>query len=170
MIDDLIVYKMNPGKVLICVNASNIEKDFDWMKSQHKGFDCTLTNKSSEYSLLALQGPQSYSVLKPLLKDLPDIEYYSVYETSFGSNPVIIARTGYTGEDGFEIFGTHVAIKDLWEKLMGAGVTPCGLAARDVLRMEVCYPLYGHEITIDARWCIPMGMPSQPPQLLIILQ
>lgn len=147
VIDDLIVYKMKPGKVLICVNASNIDKDFNWMKSQHKGFECTLTNKSAEYSLLALQGPQSYSVLKPLLKDLPEIEYYSVYETSLGSNPVIIARTGYTGEDGFEVFGSHLAIKELWQKLMSSGVTPCGLAARDVLRMEVCYPLYGHELT-----------------------
>lgn len=147
VIDDLIVYKMKPGKVLICVNASNIDKDFNWMKSQHKGFDCTLTNKSSEYSLLALQGPQSYPILKPLLKDLPEIEYYSVYETNFGSHPVIIARTGYTGEDGFEIFGSPEAIKELWKKLMSAGVTPCGLAARDVLRLEVCYPLYGHELT-----------------------
>ncbi|MFL5783402.1 MAG: glycine cleavage system aminomethyltransferase GcvT [Bacteriovoracaceae bacterium] len=147
VVDDLIVYKMKPGKVMICVNASNIDKDFNWMKSHHKNFDCTFVNKSNEFSLLALQGPQSYSTLKPLLKDLPEIEYYSVYETTFGSHPVIIARTGYTGEDGFEIFGSHAAIKEIWKKLMDAGVTPCGLAARDVLRLEVCYPLYGHELT-----------------------
>lgn len=146
IVDDLIVYKLRPGKVLICVNASNIEKDFNWMKTHHKGFNCSFENKSTEYSLLALQGPQAYSSLKPLLKDLPEIEYYSVFETSFGAHPVIIARTGYTGEDGFEIFGSHVAIKEMWPKLLSTGVTPCGLAARDVLRMEVCFPLYGHEL------------------------
>lgn len=146
IVDDLIVYKLAPGRVLICVNASNIDKDFAWIKSHHKDFDCTFTNRSSEYSLLALQGPEAFGVLKPLLKDLPDIEYYSVYETSMGNHPVIIARTGYTGEDGFEIFGSHAAIKEMWPKLLKSGVTPCGLASRDVLRMEVCFALYGHEL------------------------
>lgn len=145
-IDDLIVYKLAPGKIMICVNASNIDKDFNWMKSKHIGFNCTLVNKSSEYSLLALQGPKSYETLKPLTKELPDIEYYSVFETKIENTPVIIARTGYTGEDGFEIFGNHDTIKKLWTKLMELKVTPCGLAARDVLRLEVCYPLYGHEL------------------------
>jgi aminomethyltransferase len=129
------------------VNASNIEKDFSWMKTKHKDFDCTFVNKSNDYSLLAVQGPESYAVIKPLMKDLPEIEYYSVFETNFGSHSVIIARTGYTGEDGFEIFGSHAAVKELWQKLMEKNVTPCGLAARDVLRLEVCYPLYGHELT-----------------------
>ncbi|MGE3609645.1 MAG: glycine cleavage system aminomethyltransferase GcvT [Bacteriovoracaceae bacterium] len=146
VIDDLIVYKLAPQRILICVNASNIDKDFNWIKSKHSGFNCTLTNKSAEYSLLALQGPKSFEILKPLLKELPDLEYYSVFETSFGANPVIIARTGYTGEDGFEIFGSHQAIIQLWQKFMELKVTPCGLAARDVLRLEVCYPLYGHEL------------------------
>jgi aminomethyltransferase len=146
VIDDLIVYKLAPGRVLICVNASNIDKDFNWMKSHHKGFDCTFTNRSHEFSLLALQGPKAYATLKPLLTDLPDIDYYSVHETTAGKVPVIVARTGYTGEDGFEIFGSHETIKKLWQKMMEAKVTPCGLAARDVLRLEVCYPLYGHEL------------------------
>lgn len=147
VIDDLIVYKLAAGRVMICVNASNITKDFDWMKSNHKGFDCTLTNRSDEFSLLALQGPKAFSVLTALVKDLPDIEYYSVFETSFEGSKLIIARTGYTGEDGFEIFGGHSAIKTLWHKFMEKQVVPCGLAARDVLRLEVCYPLYGHELT-----------------------
>jgi len=146
VIDDLIVYKLAPGRVLICVNASNIDKDFLWIKSQLHGFDCTLKNKSDEYSLLALQGPKSYQILKPLLKELPDLEYYSVFETQFEGAPVIIARTGYTGEDGFEVFGDHACIKHLWQIFMNNGVVPCGLAARDVLRLEVCYPLYGHEL------------------------
>ena len=146
VVDDLIVYKMKPGKVMICVNASNIDKDFSWMKSKHQGFDCTLTNKSDDYSLLALQGPKSFETLKPLLSELPDLEYYSVFESKFQNEPVIIARTGYTGEDGFEIFGSHKTIETLWQKFMELKVTPCGLASRDVLRLEVCYPLYGHEL------------------------
>jgi aminomethyltransferase len=146
VIDDLIVYKLKPGKVLICVNASNIDKDFNWMKSKHQGFACSLTNCSSIFSLLALQGPKSFETLRPLLSELPDMEYYSIFETSFQGQPVIVARTGYTGEDGFEIFGHHGTIKSLWQKFMELKVTPCGLAARDVLRLEVCYPLYGHEL------------------------
>lgn len=146
VIDDLIVYKLSPGKVLICVNASNIEKDFAWMKSKHQGFNCTFTNRSNEFSLLALQGPKSFTILKTLINDLPDLEYYSVLETKMNSSELIIARTGYTGEDGFEIFASHETIKNLWEKFINLGVIPCGLAARDVLRLEVCYPLYGHEL------------------------
>lgn len=146
VIDDLIVYKLSPGRVLICVNASNIEKDYNWIKSKHVGFKCKLSNRSDVFSLLALQGPKAFSILQPLLKELPDIEYYSVFESSFEGLPVIIARTGYTGEDGFEIFGSHETIKSLWQKFMSLKVVPCGLAARDVLRLEVCYPLYGHEL------------------------
>jgi aminomethyltransferase len=146
VIDDLIVYKLKPGKVLICVNASNIDKDFNWIKSHHQNFNCTLKNCSDDYSLLALQGPQAFNVLKSLLPDLTDIEYYSVVETSSQGQAVIVARTGYTGEDGFEIFASPDTIKSIWKELLTAGVTPCGLAARDVLRLEVCYPLYGHEL------------------------
>lgn len=146
VIDDLIVYKLSPGRVMICVNASNIDKDFEWMKSQHKGFNCTLTNRSADYSLLALQGPKSYEILKPILKELPEIEYFSVFETQLDNHAVIVARTGYTGEDGFEIFSSHEGIKSLWQKFIDAKVTPCGLGARDVLRLEVCFPLYGHEL------------------------
>lgn len=146
VIDDLIVYKLSPGRVMICVNASNIDKDFDWMKSQHKGFNCTLTNRSADYSLLALQGPKSFEILSPILKELPELEYFSVFETHFDNHSVIVTRTGYTGEDGFEIFSSHEGIKSLWQKFMDAKVTPCGLGARDVLRLEVCFPLYGHEL------------------------
>lgn len=131
------------------MNASNIEKDFSWIKSKHEGFKCQLTNRSEEFSLIALQGPKALETLKPLVKDLPDLEYYSVAETSYEGLPVIIARTGYTGEDGFEIFGGHETIKAFWQNLMSQKVMPCGLAARDVLRLEVCYPLYGHELGDD---------------------
>jgi aminomethyltransferase len=146
VIDDLIVYKLSPGRVMICVNASNIEKDFNWIKSQHQGFNCQLTNRSDVFSLIALQGPKSYEILKPLVNELPDLEYYSVFETVFEGLPIIVARTGYTGEDGFEIFGGHETIIAIWQKLASLKVVPCGLAARDVLRLEVAYPLYGHEL------------------------
>lgn len=146
VIDDLIVYKLAQGRIMICVNASNIDKDYAWISSKHVGFNCKLSNRSDAFSLLALQGPKSFETLKPLLSELPDIEYYSVFETSFQGAPVTIARTGYTGEDGFEIFGGHETIKSLWQTFMSLKVTPCGLAARDVLRLEVCYPLYGHEL------------------------
>jgi aminomethyltransferase len=146
VIDDLIVYKLAAGKILICVNASNIDKDFKWIKSHHTGFSCQLTNRSEQYSLLALQGPKSFTILKGLVPELQDIEYYSVLELTLESSPIIVARTGYTGEDGFEIFASHETIKKIWSQLLKQGVAPCGLAARDVLRLEVCYPLYGHEL------------------------
>ncbi|MBY0517722.1 MAG: glycine cleavage system aminomethyltransferase GcvT [Bacteriovoracaceae bacterium] len=142
VVDDLIVYKLAEQKLLICVNASNIQKDFEWMNAHAGKYDVRFTNKSEHYSLLALQGPESEGILKKFIPNLPSLEYYSVWE----SGQTIIARTGYTGEDGFEIFGSHEYIGKLWDQLIAAGVTPCGLASRDVLRLEVCYPLYGHEL------------------------
>ncbi len=146
VIDDLIVYKIAPARILICVNASNIDKDFSWMNSQVKNFKVKLTNFSTDYSLLALQGPKSEVILKSIISTLPDLEYYSVAEAQWQDQAYILARTGYTGEDGYEIFGTHQLIAQLWDELLNKGVTPCGLAARDVLRLEVGYPLYGHEL------------------------
>ena len=146
VIDDLIVYKLAPKRILICVNASNIDKDFNWMKSQVKDFNIKLTNNSADYSLLALQGPKSESILRSIIQSLPELEYYSVAEAQWKDQAYILARTGYTGEDGFEIFGSHQMMAQLWDQLLERGVTPCGLAARDVLRLEVGYPLYGHEL------------------------
>ncbi|HXH32072.1 MAG TPA: glycine cleavage system aminomethyltransferase GcvT [Bacteriovoracaceae bacterium] len=167
VIDDLIVYKLSPGRVLICVNASNIEKDFAWIKSKHVGFSCNLSDRSQDYSLVALQGPASFKILSTVVQDLPDLEYYSVHECGFGSKQVIVARTGYTGEDGFEIFGDHETIKSLWQKFMTLKVVPCGLAARDVLRLEVCYPLYGHELSDEVNpydaglgWTVKLAKPK----------
>jgi aminomethyltransferase len=167
VIDDLIVYKLQAGKVLICVNASNIEKDFNWMKNQIHNFNCKIENQSSEWSLLALQGPETFSVLKSIITNLEDLPYYSVKELSFNNSSLILARTGYTGEDGFEIFGNHETIKNFWQLLLEKKVTPCGLAARDVLRMEVCYPLYGHELNDDVNpydaglgWTVKIQKPT----------
>jgi aminomethyltransferase len=147
VIDDLIAYKLATEKVLICVNASNIEKDWNWVNSKTAGFNCKLTNKSNEYSLIAIQGPLAEKVLKESGVTLPaEFAYYSIAETSYEAKKIIVARTGYTGEDGFEIFSSHAFANFLWKKLLAHGAKPCGLAARDVLRLEVCYPLYGHEL------------------------
>ena len=148
VIDDLIAYKLGKEKVLICVNAANITKDYNWMVTQIEEFNCTLRNESSDYSLIALQGPDSEKVLTKLgFENINDVEYYSVKQTTHNGEEVILARTGYTGEDGFEIFTNNKHIQILWKELLANGVVPCGLASRDVLRIEVCYPLYGHEIS-----------------------
>lgn len=149
IIDDLIAYKLSDEKVLICVNASNIEKDWNWISSRLSDQNCKLEDKSDDYSLLAVQGPKAEEILKTIgvLDNLGDFPYYSTIETSFQEEEIIIARTGYTGEDGFEIFSSHKIANSLWEQSLSNGVIPCGLASRDVLRLEVCYPLYGHELT-----------------------
>lgn len=147
VIDDLIAYKLEEEKVLICVNAANIDKDWDWISSKTSNFNISLTNKSQDYSLIAVQGPNTEKVLASIGFDsVTSAQYYSAYESKWQGEDVIMARTGYTGEDGFEIFSSHETIKKLWAQLLDADVTPCGLAARDVLRLEVCYPLYGHEL------------------------
>lgn len=147
VIDDLIAYKLGEDRVLICVNASNIKKDWDWISSKISNFKCSIKNQSDDYSLLAIQGPESNKILQDIgVLKIDNFPYYSILETSFEGEKLIIARTGYTGEDGFEIFSSHNFAKSFWKKLIDLGVKPCGLAARDVLRLEVCYPLYGHEL------------------------
>ncbi len=150
VIDDLIAYKLANDKVLICVNAANIKKDWDWISSKTNGFNIKLENHSDNYSLIAIQGPKTEEILKKLeILDSSEFPYYSIKEINFNNEKLILARTGYTGEDGFEVFSTHNMAKTLWHKFQEYGAIPCGLASRDVLRLEVCYPLYGHELTDD---------------------
>jgi len=166
IIDDLIVYKISNTKLMICVNAANIAKDYAWFEQHAKNFDCKLTNESDQYSLLALQGPKSFEILKQLNLgfEIIDSDYYSIQSNNSFEDPILIARTGYTGEDGFEIFAHHNKIKNIWSQLIAKGVKPCGLGARDVLRLEVCYPLYGHELNdevtpLDAglKWTVKLN-------------
>lgn len=161
IVDDLIVYKLGAEEIMICVNASNIKKDFDWITSKSADFDCKIEDRSMDFSLLALQGPKSFEILKQLDLGLEvsDIDYYSIVR----SGDTLVARTGYTGEDGFEIFAPHDVIQKLWSQMMKLNVKPCGLGSRDVLRLEVCYPLYGHELSdevtpLDAglKWTVKM--------------
>lgn len=150
IVDDLIAYKLGQEEVLLCVNASNIEKDFKHINQFTQNFEVELTNESDDYSLLALQGPKSEEILKNIgFSSITDFTYYSAHKVILNDKTFIIARTGYTGEDGFEIFGSHEAIKTLWKSFLDNGVVPCGLAARDVLRLEVGYPLYGNELSDD---------------------
>lgn len=165
IIDDLIAYKLEEEKILICVNAANIEKDYKWLESHVGKFNCQLSNRSDDYSLLAIQGPKSVEILKSLeIFPSDDFVYYSAKEHTCSYGDLILARTGYTGEDGFEVFGNHEAIKRIWDDFMKADVVPCGLASRDVLRLEVGYPLYGHELSDDwtpldagLKWTVKMA-------------
>lgn len=146
VIDDLIAYKIAQEEILICVNASNIEKDWEWIEAQTSGFKIDLTNHSEETSLIAVQGPNASKILSELGLNT-EIPVYGALKSPSSFGDVILARTGYTGEDGFEVFTTHKQAQDMWRALAQHGVTPCGLASRDVLRLEACYPLYGHELS-----------------------
>lgn len=152
VIDDLLVCREKEGSYLIVVNASNTEKDFAWMREQLAGFDAELTDVSADYALLALQGPASERVLARLadLSRVPQ-KYYTVnFDAVVSDVPCILSRTGYTGEDGFEIYVAPANAVKVWRAILEAGeeegILPCGLGARDTLRLEAAMPLYGHEM------------------------
>lgn len=139
-IDDLIVYALE-NRYFMVINAGNTDKDLAWLAAQQKG-DVTVRHLR-DWGLLALQGPEAEKILTPLVSaKLDSIPYFGVWE----GDGMVIARTGYTGEDGFELFLPPDRILPMWDQLMQAGVTPCGLGARDSLRLEAAYPLYGHEL------------------------
>ena len=152
-VDDLLVYCVSPEEFTIVVNASNIDKDFAWMQAQmQSGEDVTLINRSSEIALLALQGPNAEKILQPLVDvDLSQISFYRFTSSRIDGTEGIVSRTGYTGEDGFELYVPSAGAITLWHALMESGsamgLIPCGLGARDTLRLEAKLPLYGHELT-----------------------
>lgn len=152
VVDDLLTYRLDENKYLLCVNASNTDKDYEWMLSHVEG-DVTVVNKSSEFAQIALQGPLAQKVLQTLTAtDLSEIGYFKFKnDVEIGGYSVLISRTGYTGEDGFEIYGEPSAIISLWDQILEAGkedgVIPAGLGARDTLRFEACLPLYGQELS-----------------------
>jgi aminomethyltransferase len=155
VVDDLLVYKYADSQYLLVINAANIDKDWQWMVQSSKGFDVKLTNISPQTAQLALQGPLAQKILSGLT-DVPldQIKYYWFQpQAVVAGKPVMISRTGYTGEDGFEIYCQPEDAPYLWEQLMQAGkplgLIPAGLGARDTLRFEACLPLYGHELSAD---------------------
>ncbi|MBQ7269031.1 MAG: glycine cleavage system aminomethyltransferase GcvT [Bacteroidales bacterium] len=151
VVDDLLVYRLftpEPSFFLV-VNAANIEKDFDWMRANAGGFDITLRNRSEQWGQIALQGPESETVLADVLgiREGGQLRFYTFVQISWRGDPLILSRTGYTGEDGFELYSTPSSTQLLWKTLVDAGVKPCGLGCRDTLRFEAGMPLYGHELS-----------------------
>lgn len=151
VVDDLLVYRLWDGRgFLMVVNAANIDKDFAWVESHLDGFDVKAENMSDAWSEIALQGPDAEKTLKNLLGiDMADLQFYTYRDERWNGSDLIISRTGYTGEDGFEIYGGHDVICRIWKIFLEAGVTPCGLGCRDTLRFEAGLPLYGHELSDD---------------------
>jgi len=155
IIDDLIAYRMGDSEIFFCVNAANTDKDFKWITSQKTPADnVKIVNQSPDYAQIAVQGPKAVNVINKLLPGLGDRVggFFFAQETLLGE-PAIIARTGYTGEDGFEIFFPAAGGVKLWNALLetgkSEGIEPCGLGCRDTLRLEVAYPLHGHDISED---------------------
>ena len=174
-IDDLLVYKEGDERFFLVINAANIDKDYAWISEQAKRFDVVTENQSDYYGQLAVQGPKSEEVVEKVL-GLPcqELVFYTFKKMDIEGETIIISRTGYTGEDGFEIYASHKLIQQMWDKLMESGeangrsseshrtssdgrvasdedviVKPCGLGCRDTLRFEVGLPLYGDELTDD---------------------
>lgn len=152
VVDDLLVYKFNDEHFLLVVNASNVDKDFEWVLKNNK-FDCIATNESEHFSEVALQGPFAQTLLQELTSEnLDEITFFTCKNIKVNGSLVLVSRTGYTGEDGFEIYGTHDDIVDIWNILIENGkdnISPIGLGARDTLRFEVALPLYGNELSKD---------------------
>ena len=151
-VDDLLVYMRGDGDYLLCINAGNIAKDIAWMQEQAKGFACAVTDRSPDYAQLAIQGPTAVGLAQSLTKtDLATIKYYHFAEGEVAGVKCIISRTGYTGEDGFELYCAAGDGAGLAASILAAGgpfgLELTGLGARDSLRLEAGFPLYGHEIT-----------------------
>ena len=149
-IDDIVVYRINSQHIFICVNAANREKDYQWLKRKKQG-DVQIQDSSDAYVLLAIQGPQSEALLQQLTDvDLSQIRYYRFTHGSVAGGHALISRTGYTGENGFEIYISPEKAEPIWRELFRVGeplgVTAAGLAARNTLRLEMCYALYGNDI------------------------
>ena len=147
VVDDLLVYKMADDRFFLVINAANIDKDWAWIQEQAKGYDVVLEHQSDAYGELAVQGPDAEAVMQEVL-GIPcaELTFYTFKQIG----DVIVSRTGYTGEDGFEIYASPIYINECWDKLVASGrCKPCGLGCRDTLRFEVGLPLYGDELSAD---------------------
>ncbi|MEE9408239.1 MAG: glycine cleavage system aminomethyltransferase GcvT [Polaribacter sp.] len=152
IVDDLICYRLKEETYLLVVNASNIEKDWNWISKYNEEFDANIRDLSESYSLLAIQGPKAVEAMQSLTsEDLAAIDFYTFKITDFaGYDGIIVSATGYTGSGGFEIYCNNDVVVDIWKKVFEAGadygIKPIGLAARDTLRLEMGYCLYGNDI------------------------
>ena len=148
VVDDTCICKLEDQVFLMTINASNIDKDIAWIEKNAAGFDVVIKNKSENYGQLALQGPEAEAKIESVLGiNTKDLNFYEVRQVKTDGEVIIVSRTGYTGEDGFEIYGSPKYINEAWDKLIAAGITPCGLGCRDTLRFEVGLPLYGNELS-----------------------
>ena len=157
-VDDLLVYReFEKDHFLLVVNAANIDKDFAWIKEQVKGFNCTVRNESPVWGQIAVQGPEAEKTVMDVLgyKEAASLGFYTFCDVEYKGKRLILSRTGYTGEDGFELYTTIENTIEIWDRLLKAGVQPCGLAGvqpcglgcRDTLRFEAGLPLYGDELS-----------------------
>jgi len=154
VVDDLLVYRFAADHLLLVVNASTTEKDWEWINRHRGGESVELTNRSADFCQIAVQGPEAIRILQNLTATpLEEIKYYHFREGEVDGVPAIISRTGYTGEDGFEVYAAPDKADQLWDRILDAGahgtpegILPCGLAARNTLRLESAMALYGHEI------------------------
>ncbi len=149
-VDDLLVYCMGPQSWLLVVNASNAEKDYNWISTRVQGENVKVLNRSPEFGLLAIQGPKSVGIAAKIMDIPQDLKYYHFCVVEWGGSQLIVSRTGYTGEDGLELMVETGKTVELWDALLEAGkdegIAHAGLAARDLLRIESGYSLYGHEL------------------------
>lgn len=152
IVDDLIIYRVKPETYLLVVNAANIEKDWQWIQQHNQNTGAEMRNISEEYALLAIQGPKAVEAMQALTSvNLAEIPFYHFVVGDFADIPyVIISATGYTGSGGFEIYCKNTEVKQVWDRVLEAGksfgIKPCGLGARDTLRLEMGYCLYGNDI------------------------
>lgn len=150
VVDDVINFCLDENRFLVIVNATTAEKDYNWFIKNSKNFDVEIKNESSNYSMIAIQGPKSVNVIEKFAPEILDYPRFGIIEKELYGHNCFISRTGYTGEDGFEITSPHEIINEIWERLMELGkeynIKPCGLGARDGLRLESGYLLYGSDI------------------------
>ena len=152
VVDDLLVYReYKPESFLLVVNASNIDKDYKYICDNAAGFDVKIDNQSAQWGQVAIQGPKAEETVQNVLgiADASHLGFYEFYNSTWNGNRLIVSRTGYTGEDGFELYTTLEGTCEIWDKLIAAGVKPCGLGCRDTLRFEAGLPLYGDELSAE---------------------
>ena len=147
-VDDLIVYKCSDTAYFIVVNAANKDKDAAWI-GDHLTGACTMEDLSDQVAQLALQGPKAEEILRTMTADIPEKNYTAVLRGTVAGMSCLVSRTGYTGEDGFELYCAPADAPALWDALTAGGALPCGLGARDTLRLEAAMPLYGHELSAE---------------------
>lgn len=167
VVDDVIVYRLAEESFFLCVNASNAVKDYEWLRARAPASGCTVSDVGEQYALVAVQGPDAVDLVDELLPGAAVLDRFAFFSAKLRGRRALVARTGYTGEDGFEIFVETDAVAGLWRELRDRGAAAAGLGARDTLRLEAALPLYGHELGEDispfeARvgWAVKLNRPD----------